>query len=120
MRTQATRPGAVFAAASNAMTICGHRVVVDPTIQPLMQGALAALENAGREDLSEWVAERLRQQCGSARLLSAEPADGGIAVRFNPWVELALLDIRDTAGNLALSPREQRRRVRLAIHQAGL
>jgi hypothetical protein len=103
-----------------AMTIHGHQVVIDPGIESLMQGTLAALDEAGREDLSEWVAERLRHHCGSTRLLSAETTEGGISVRFNPWVELALLDIRDTAFDVGLSPQERRRRVRRAIHQAGL
>ncbi len=102
------------------MTIGGHLVVIDPAITPLMQGTLSALENAGRDDLSEWVASRLRQNCGTARLLSAVSTESGIAVRFTPWVELALLEIRDAAENLALTPREQRRRVRQAIHAAGL
>ncbi len=103
------------------MTIRGQNVVIDPAIESLMQGTLAALEDAGRDDLSEWLAERLRQQCGTARLLSAEATEGGgIAVRFNPWVELALLDIRDTACDPSLGPQEQRRRVRQALHQAGI
>lgn len=102
------------------MTIGGHHIVIDPAITPLMQGTLAALEDAGRDDLSEWVAARLRQHCGSARLLAAETTEYGIEVRFNPWVELALLEIRDTAEREGLGPREQRRRVRHAIHAAGL
>jgi hypothetical protein len=112
--------GAEFAEPPGAMTIEGHEVLIDPAIKPLMRATLDALEGAGREDLSDWVAERLRQHCGSARLLWAESTDAGIEVRFNPWVELALLEIRDAADNCALSPREQRRRVRCAIHKAGL
>jgi hypothetical protein len=119
-RSEEPETGAEFAEHEGAMTIEGHEVLVDPAIKPLMRETLEALEDAGREDLSDWVADRLRLHCGSARLLCAEPTEAGLEVRFNPWVELALLEIRDAAVNYTLSPREQRRVVRCAIHKAGL
>jgi hypothetical protein len=93
---------------------------LDPIVQPLLLETLLAVRATGRPELFGWVADRLRDDVGRARLLTAETIDDGIIVRLKPWVELALLRIRDVASDSRLTDAERTDEIREALASAGL